>query len=162
MASGPPQRGPCHFLTLRETTLGRASLVLIVPFVLFPPSLLSVRVPHVQVPGPPLEGPSMAYTGREGLEPSKFLRGRGLRPRPRSSEDQQRSQAMRREIERDLDALGKKLESSQSSQRGEAKKGNLSRSRPKSERCLHLHEVGSRALAMPSRRNNVSQGQGTP
>ena len=24
------------------------------------------------------------YTGREGLEPSRFLRGRGLRPRPRN------------------------------------------------------------------------------
>jgi hypothetical protein len=57
-----------------------------------------------------LEGPSMAYTGREGLEPSKFLRGRGLRPRPRSSEDQQRIQAMRREIERDFDAIGEKIE----------------------------------------------------
>ena len=57
-----------------------------------------------------MEGPSMAYTGREGLEPSKFLRGRGLRPRPRSSGDHKRAQAMLKEIERDLGAIGKKLE----------------------------------------------------
>ena len=49
------------------------------------------------------------YSGREGLEPSKFLRGRGLRPRPRNGEDEKKMQRMKEDIEADLDSLAKKL-----------------------------------------------------
>ena len=49
------------------------------------------------------------YTGREGLEPSKFLRGRGLRPRPRNGDDEKKMKKMKEDIEADLDSLAKKL-----------------------------------------------------